>query len=278
MHKLIIGAPFGNYIRRPGVTSTLGTFTRYARRTDQRTCNQRYWWLGMLWRAATTIRYRRELGGWTNRMGLRNPGIDALMQSTHDPLEDILSIHGFDHWSEQADWCYLIKVALAHQPRAVELNFSCPNVQDDVSDALDNARAVLCYALSRRLPGTPLIAKIPPVQPIRWLEMLAPLGVIAHCCNTVPCRYGGLSGEAVRRETIKALYWARRGDNFPGKIIAGGGVQSLDDARRYVDLGANHVAVASMLFNPRKHKLLTQIRDYLNGTPATSVVSNPCPA
>jgi dihydroorotate dehydrogenase len=278
VRKLIIGCPFGNYIRCYGVTSTLGTFTRYARRTDQRTHNEPYWWAGMLWRAMTTIRYRKSLGGWTNRMGLRNPGIDSWLNS--DRVYDrnhIISIHGFDAYSEQSDWRHLAKVVILQRPLAVEFNFSCPNVTDDATQAIDNARQVLMYALANRPTDTALIAKIPPVGFQGWLEMLAPLGIVAHCCNTVPCQYGGLSGLHVRAATVRALHWARQGNNFPGTIIAGGGVQSLDDVKRYVDLGADHVAVASMLFNPRKHKLLKVMRDYLNETLPKSAGCQPCP-
>src|ERR1051326_1557670 len=89
-HKVIIGAPFGNYLSTPGVTSTVGTYTLKNRAGFMR------WWL--FWRMLRTLRYHFGLG-WTNKLGLPNPGIDhARRKAERNPQwikDKILSIHGF---------------------------------------------------------------------------------------------------------------------------------------------------------------------------------------
>ena len=63
--RLIISAPFGNYLQPEGTTPTLGTFT-LARRP------------GRIQRIIRTVRWYPRIGAWVNRIGLRNPGIDWL--------------------------------------------------------------------------------------------------------------------------------------------------------------------------------------------------------
>ena len=60
LQPIIIGAPFGNHLRFAGATPTLGTFT----------VANRGGLLWRLWRCLLTLRYRPEMGGWVNRLGL----------------------------------------------------------------------------------------------------------------------------------------------------------------------------------------------------------------
>ena len=82
---LIISAPFGNYIQPVGATATLGTFT-----ADPRPGRWR--------RVLLTVRYYRKLGGWVNKIGLRNPGIDWQVERVRggkvSVADKIVSIHG----------------------------------------------------------------------------------------------------------------------------------------------------------------------------------------
>ena len=116
---LVISATFGNYIGATGCTQTVGTFTRYARRTGcGNPYNERCWWLGLAWRLARTLRYSPKYGGWVNKLGLRNPGIDncygKLFYTLH---QQILSIHGFNIY----DWKYLLETAARLHPLACRI-------------------------------------------------------------------------------------------------------------------------------------------------------------
>jgi len=87
VRPLIISAPFGNYIQPPGATPTLGTFTLADRP-------------GRVRRVLATVRYYRRLGAWVNKIGLRNPGIDWLVQRVESDginvADKLVSIHGFE--------------------------------------------------------------------------------------------------------------------------------------------------------------------------------------
>ena len=113
--RLIVSAPFGNYVQPDGVTATLGTFTANARG-------------GRVWRILKTVRYYRRLRAWVNKLGLRNPGMPWLVARVEagkiDVKDKLVSIHGF----ADEDWDKLLGACHAMRPLAIELNMSCPNV------------------------------------------------------------------------------------------------------------------------------------------------------
>lgn len=231
MRRLIISAPFGNYLRRPYATSTLGTFTRRPRG-------------GVLWRAwrvLTTVRPWFRTGAWVNRLGLPNPGIAALPADCSD---HIVSVHGFD--KDDWDWLALHLEHAARPPLAVELNLSCPNVNH--APQADEVRAAVERLLGA---GLTVIAKLPPV---RWPDLATPLfdrGVRHfHCCNTIPTPAGGLSGKPLKPFSLWAVSQLRKRFGKAATLIGGGGVTTPADVKEYLDAGADHVAVGSALFNP----------------------------
>jgi dihydroorotate dehydrogenase len=241
IHRLIISAPFGNWLHWPGTTPTLGTFTRH----------HRGGLLYRLWRCLRTLRPCR--GGWVNRLGLPNPGIDSLPLDYYDGK--IISIHGFN----EQEWLSLIKRLPCGVRGWVEFNLSCPNVGTvDHSGAVNAAEFALAY-------GTPVIAKLPPV---RWLGLACAMyasGVRTfHCCNTLPVPGGGLSGPALKPYSLTVVRALRQrwGDGIT--LIAGGGVYGMRDALDYLDAGADHVAIASVLLNPFNWHHVARIRDSLN--------------
>ena len=121
MKRLIIGAPFGNYLSHIAADSTLGTYTVQNRAGFMR------WWL--LWRIALTLRPYGKIGAWVNKLGLPNPGIKHLRDLTTEKpdlwtADKIVSIHGFN----EGEWNHLLEQCGHSIYRAVELNVSCPNV------------------------------------------------------------------------------------------------------------------------------------------------------
>lgn len=294
LHQLIIGAPFGNYFHYEGVTSTRGTFTAFARRTDQHrnaVCvegqatkikrvydprDESFWWLGMLWRALRTIRYKRELGGWVNRMGLRNPGINSLLRyGAHAPRPRrdygaaIISIYGFKNRADDyAEWNYLLHRIEHAKPAAVELNFSCPNIGLGKSILPMVVEACVVAEMANRLlkgTGIQIIAKLPPIGTMAFAEAILTKypQFIVHLCNTVPCPYGGLSGRKIQDFSLKAINDTRK--MFPAaQIIGGGGITTVGDIDNYMQAGANHVSIASLLLNPLNWGKPRIFRDYLH--------------
>lgn len=227
MHRLIISAPFGNYIQPKNTTPTIGTFTLHNRP-------------GRLKQIIKTVRYFPSLGAWTNKIGLRNPGIDSV--DSLPPISDkILSIHGFN----EGEWMALFeKVAfLKNRPMAVELNLSCPNVIDEQPDY-----GKLCKAARESHPL--IIVKIPPFNYQTMIFEAFCSGVnMFHCTNTMPVPVGGMSGKPLKRFALDAVVTTRRLISS-AVIIGGGGITTTQDIDDYVAAGANYVAIGSGLFNP----------------------------
>lgn len=243
----IISAPFGNYLRRPGWTSTIGTFTP----------KYRGGLLYRLWRCAKTLRYDREYGGWRNKLGLPNPGMQYLIAHPLAAEDRILSI-GVAHDDSPETWAALLSVALectanGRFVRAIEINASCPNEERGLTVSTMLARA------SRILTFDQVYVKIPPIGYEELVEHALDCGFNKfHACNTIPTPKGGVSGPSLRGYVRSAVKHIRM--LVPAaEIIAGGGVQHPDDAKMYRDCGANHVAVGSAWFNPLLWKQLEKI-------------------
>lgn len=240
LRRLYVSAPFGNHWRHPLAVSVLGTYT-----LGRRAGAFRRWW-----RVLRTL--RPYPGGWVNRLGLPNPGIDA----APPPGPGLaVSLHGFGH----EDWTRLISAAARLGWHNVELNLSCPNVDAAGVDEATHA-AEIALAL-----GLNVTAKLGPVKPMDFAEPLWRSGVRSfHLCNTIPTPRGGVSGAALKPFSLWAVEEARK--RFPAAhIVGGGGVYSAGDAKDYFAAGADAVAVGSALLNPlRAGRLLRELADFVS--------------
>ena len=110
--RLVVSAPFGNYVQPEGAVATLGTFTALRRP-------------GRLWRILKTVRYYPRLRAWVNKIGLRNPGIEWLERKVDAGkitcADKLVSVHGFS----PDEWWRLLDGIQRVRPLAVELNMSC---------------------------------------------------------------------------------------------------------------------------------------------------------
>lgn len=229
--KFVVSAPFGMYFAYPGATSTLGTFTLHYRGG--------FWY--RVWRCLRTLRYNRRTKAWSNKLGLPNPGIDALPVSN---VGRIVSIHGFG----TEEWLSLAKIL---RPRwdmeVVELNLSCPNVghRHAVEDVLPAVEHLL-EPIARTV-----VAKLPPV---RWMDLAGPLYAAGvrhfHACNTLPSPGGGISGKPLKILSLWAVADLKQKWGSDVKVIGGGGITHPEDVEDYRRAGADHFAVGSVLLNP----------------------------
>lgn len=233
--KLKISAPFGNYFKVEGVTSTLGTYTLH----------RRAGLLNRLWRVLSTVRYLRRPQAWINNLGLPSPEIGALKTAKNH----ILSIHGFN----SQEWTILNEKAIELNPIAIELNISCPNIEH---------RSQVLKEIQSIAKGK--IVKLPPY---RWMDLGIPLydmGVRCfHLCNTIATPGGGISGKPLKQYSLWAIkdFRDRWGDEV--HLIGGGGITETKDIDDYLDAGANNVAIGSTLLNPLNWGNIKVFRDYI---------------
>ena len=231
--QIFISAPFGNYIKHKNAISITGTWTLEPR-------GNRFW------SVVKTLRWNSELQGWTNKLGLPNPGIKVGLQKTF--LSDVLSIAEI----ERGDFKKLYSII--PETQNIELNLSCPNIGKSLP--WDDAEIFTRYRATTDREWC--IAKLSPLTTPEDLEFLVDkLGFRQlHFSNTLPCQYGGLSGSVLRPYTLELIRLVRENWGDSVEIIAGGGVSDFGAVYEYLGEGANHVAIGSLCFNWFKMKRL----------------------
>lgn len=253
MKSLIVSAPFGNYpaiikkLTGADFTPTMGTFTAEPRGFTTKPYG------GRLTRILLTLRYSPTFRSWKNKLGLKNPGIKWLQEQVAskkiDVSDKIVSIYG---WSTH-EWEVLVRAMSHIKPLAVEVNASCPNVDKLPFDS----------SLYQMLNAAKIktIVKLPPVGYRNIAEMAYLNGVQTfHATNTLPTPKGGLSGKALLPIALDVVRDLRLRYSA-ATIIGGGGITEAEDALKFTDRGANHVAIGSMLFNPFNWKNVSNIQE-----------------
>ncbi|MHC4995492.1 MAG: hypothetical protein ACYTGQ_10610 [Planctomycetota bacterium] len=235
---LVVSAPFGNYVQPAGATATLGTFTA-ARRP------------GRLLQILKTVRRYGRIGAWVNKIGLRNPGIDWLVERVEngkvDVSDKLVSIHGFS----DNDWKVLLEKIGRIKPMGVELNMSCPNVGEIDWPVGLFKDAVACGVGE----GLVVVVKIPPVNYTDLFSQAYDAGVrVFHCCNTLPVPAGGMSGQPLKPVSLQCIGQIRKDlgeERFAElTIIGGGGVREPGDIDDYAAAGVKRVAIGTRVMNP----------------------------
>lgn len=252
IHQVVISAPFGNYINYPKATSTIGTYTLHHRGGV----------LKRLWRCALTLRPLWRAGGWVNKLGLPNPGVESLKghytKLNPRPFDDkIVSVHGFD----RQEWRDLAYAMVSHRAPTVELNLSCPNVgHTHYLKEIFMKEIEECVSILLR-NNVHVIAKLPPVKwDIMAKSLVTNMGVTTfHCCNTIPTPNGGVSGKALKNYSLWAVEDLREKYGDQVRLIGGGGVTSESDISDYIKAGANHVAIGSAFLNPTRWRKLRHL-------------------
>ena len=220
-----IAAPFGNWISSPNYTSVLGTFTLEPRK-------------GLLLRLLKTLRYSFDHNGWTNRLGLRNPGITIGMERYYHsrvlPHKSIVSIYGYN----QEEW---EKLSTYTKNVPTEINLSCPNTS---KQEYNTSCPIELFDMDNT------IVKMSPLTKEQEIDDLMRRGVKKwHFSNTLPIAQGGLSGKTLMQyntRLIKHTLWM----DSEAYIIGGGGIQNESDVAWYRDLGCSGVSLGSVFFRP----------------------------
>jgi len=203
--------------------------------------------------------------GMLNSIGLQNIGVDALIRDVAPvwatwavPAIVNIAADRVDDFAELA--ARLDGVAGV---AALEVNISCPNVDNGLEFGADPAGAAAVTRAVRRRTGLPLIVKLTPnTGDIAGVARAAEeAGADALCvANTllgmaIDVRRrrpvlargrGGLSGPAIRPVILRMVWDVAGATSVP--IVASGGIATGNDALQYVLAGATAVQVGTASF------------------------------
>ena len=187
---------------------------------------------------AKTVRYTKK--GWVNKIGRRNPGGEFGITKYRE--DEVLSSEGI----EKDDW----KIFAEKIPENfnIEINMSCPNIDEHYTEGIEE------FAPDTR---EWFIGKISPITTFKELDNFIETFKFKqiHACNTLPVDRGGLSGKELIPYTTKFIKYLK--STFPKiEIIAGGGIDSIEDIEYYKNIGADHVSFGTVCFNPLKLRKL----------------------
>ena len=221
---IFVAAPFGNWVKPTGTIPVCGTYTLNSRGN-------------VLWSVLRTLRWNSKLQGWTNNLGLPNPGVRVGLQQ--HIRGEVLSIAEI----EKNAFKKLYEKIPTDQ--SVELNLSCQSLGKSLP--WDSTEIFARNKEKRKW----CICKVSPTVTPEDLEFLiTKLGFTQiHASNTLPLPgSGGLSGQTLMPYTLEIIKLIR--EEWPEvTVIAGGGVKNWQNVYRYLHEGADHVAIGSLAFN-----------------------------
>ena len=202
------------------------------------------------------VRIAETDAGMLNSIGLANPGRARFLVETLPRLRELgvplwVSVGGFSA-REYAETC-----ARLDDVAAVELNLSCPNVDEAPESAAE------IVAACRAVTELPLYAKL---SPAAWdiaaaaraveaagadgLSLVNTLRGLALDERTLRPRLaagaGGYSGPALKPVALAAVFACAKATSLP--IVGMGGVQTGLDALELIAAGASAVALGTILF------------------------------
>jgi dihydroorotate dehydrogenase (NAD+) catalytic subunit len=204
------------------------------------------------------VRIAETDSGMLNAIGLANPGREIFVGQTLSRLASTIDI---PIWVSVGGFCVRDYIQTCEQlggdaVAAIELNLSCPNVDEAPESAAEIVAA--CRAVTEQ----PLYAKLSPhswdvAETVRAVEAAGADGISlvntlrgvaldALLAPKLARGIGGYSGPALKPVALAAVMAARRATQLP--IVGMGGVQTGRDALELIACGATHVALGTVLF------------------------------
>lgn len=217
-----------------------------------------------------TPRMAETPSGMLNSIGLQGPGIDSFLENDLAWLRTrgaraVVSIAGgtVDEFTKLAQ-----RLRHVDGVTAVEVNISCPNVEDRgqvFACAAAPASAVVAAVRRATAPGIPVLAKLSPdvTDIVEIAQAVVAAGadglsmintLLGMAIDTETMRpalagvTGGLSGPAIRPVAVRCVWQVHQA--LPDVPILGmGGIRTGLDALELVLAGASAVSVGTAVFN-----------------------------
>lgn len=234
------------------------------------------------WEGNPTPRIAETYGGMLNAVGLQNPGIDLFVERdipflTKYDTKIIVNVCG----RTAEDYCEVVR-RLAEQPvDMLEINISCPNVEEGGIAFGQNPKSVEAITKEvKKYAKQPIIMKLSPnVTDIAEMAKAAEAGGAdaLSLINTITGmkidihrrtfalanKTGGLSGPAIHPVAVRMVYQTAQAVRIP--IIGMGGISTAEDALEMILAGATAVSVGTANFhNPLvTMEIVKGIREYM---------------
>jgi len=201
------------------------------------------------------VRIAETESGMLNSIGLANPGRERFLAETLPELRGL----GVPLWVSVGGFAALdyAETCAALEGVTIELNLSCPNVEEAAESAAE------IVAACRAVTAAPLYAKLSPASPnigsvaraveaagadgLSLVNKRRGLGLDEQLAPRRAQATGGYSGAPLKPIALAAVYACRVASGLP--IVGMGGVRSGRDALELVACGATHVALGTVLFS-----------------------------
>ena len=206
------------------------------------------------------VRIAETEAGLLNSVGLENPGIEALLADKLPQLAQLgvplwVSVGGFAA-SDYAELC----AALDDRPEvaAIELNLSCPNVEEAPESAAElvhaargETRKTLYAKLSPAATDLQDTARAVQAAGADGLALVNTMRGLALDDRTLQPllgrETGGYSGPGLKPIALAAVYQCYRATGMP--IVGMGGISTGRDALEFLAAGAASIALGTILFS-----------------------------
>lgn len=232
--------------------------------------------------------------GFINSVGLRNKGLTKSIGLICDFIKThnkpvIVSVFA----NKRIDFERLVNTVVQLKPFAIELNLSCPNVEDEYGSMV---------SLNNKISGEIVKASVAQANRVPIITKLTPntinIGELASVCeqagasaisaiNTVASgmfidiktkkpvlgmKKGGLSGPAIKPIAIAKVYEIYERVKIP--ILGMGGVSTVEDVIEMMMAGATMVGIGSAVYSYGYgifHTLLEGLNTYIETNKLNSI-------
>jgi dihydroorotate dehydrogenase (NAD+) catalytic subunit len=201
-------------------------------------------------------RIAETANGMLNAIGLANPGRERFLDDHLPRLREL----GMPLWISVGGFCaedYAHTCELVEDVAAIELNLSCPNVDeapDSVAEIVAACRAATALPLYAKLSAAhPDVAEVAcavheaGADGLSLVNTLRGLALDPRTLRPLLARgSGGLSGPTLKPIALAAVHACFAATRLP--IVGMGGITCAQDVVEFVACGASHVALGTVLF------------------------------